>query len=136
MTMTYRSMADLLAENAELKAVQQELTALKLAFAALRVDPVTLAPQGSDLWAQFETLRPIAEAHDLGVAFGAAMLCRNQTMMDNLYRHAMAKDSDASRALADAADWMGTWLGGSVAASDSYCIAAQRISEAAKQVKP
>jgi len=132
----YRSMADLLAENAELKAVQQELTALKLAFAALRVDPVTLAPQGSDLWAQFETLRPIAEAHDLGVAFGAAMLCRNQSMMDNLYRFAMAEDSDASRALADAADWMGTWLGESGSAAVAHSRVAHYIAEAAKQVKP
>jgi hypothetical protein len=132
----YRSMADLLAENAELKAVQQELTALKLAFAALRVDPVTLAPQGSDLWAQFETLRPIAEAHDLGVAFGAAMLCRNQSMMDNLYRFAMARDSDAAHALADAAEWMGTWLGESHSAAVSQRRAAHYIAEAAKQVKP
>ena len=132
----YRSMADLLAENAELKAVQQELTALKLAFAALRVDPVTLAPQGSDLWAQFETLRPIAEACNLGVSFDATMLCRNQPMMDTLYRYAMDKDSDAARALADAADWMGDWLSQSLSASNSYCRAAHYIAEAAKQVKP
>ncbi len=134
--MTYRSMADLLAENAELKAVQQELTALKLAFAALRVDPVTLAPQCSDLWAQFEALRPIAEACNLGVAFGAAMLCRNQPTMDNLYRFAMAEDSDAARALADAAEWMGDWLGELFSASNSHQRAAHYIAEAAKQVKP
>jgi len=132
----YRSMADLLAENAELKAVQQELTALKLAFAALRVDPVTLAPQGSDLWAQFEKLRPLAEGCNLGIPFAAAMLCRNQPMMDNLYRFAMAEDSDASRALADAAEWMGTWLGESLSAAVTHLRAAHYIAEAAKQVKP
>jgi hypothetical protein len=129
-------MADLLAENAELKAVQQELTALKLAFTALRVDPVTLAPQESDLWAQFRKLRPLAEACNLGVAFGAAMLCRSQPTMDNLYRFAIAEDSDASRALADAAEWMGTWLGESLQASVSQHRAAHYIAEAAKQVKP
>jgi hypothetical protein len=129
-------MADLLAENAELKAVQQELTALKLAFAALRVDPETLAPLGSDLWTQFEKLRPIAEDYELGVAFSAAMLCRNQSMMDNLYSYAMAIDSDAARALADAAEWMGTWLGESLQASVSQRRAAHYIAEAANQVKP
>lgn len=134
--MTYKSMADLLAENAELKAVQQELTALKLAFAALRVDPVTLAPQGSDLWAQFETLRPIAEDYELGLAFAHAIVRRDQSSTDDLYRYAMDKDSDASLALADAAEWMGTWLGESLQASVSQRRAAHYIAEAAKQVKP
>jgi hypothetical protein len=132
----YRSMADLLAENAELKAVQQELTALKLAFAALRVDPVTLAPQGYDLWAQFETLRPIAEQHSFDCVFYRAMAQRDQSSMDSLYRCAMAEDSDAARALADAAEWMGTWLGESHSASISQRRAAHYIAEAAKQVKP
>ena len=134
--MTYRSMADLLAENAELKAVQQELTALKLAFAALRVDPVTLAPQGSDLWAQFETLRPIAEQHRITSLFDGAMGHREVWSMNVLYSHAMAEDSDAARALADAAEWMGTWLGESLQASVSQRRAAHYIAEAAKQVKP
>jgi len=132
----YRSMADLLAENAELKAVQQELTALKLAFAALRVDPVTLAPQGSDLWAQFETLRPIAEACGFGAAFDQGLAHRDKWSIDDLYDYAMAIDSDASRALADAAEWMGTWLGESFQASVTQRRAAHYIAEAAKQVKP
>jgi len=132
----YRSMADLLAENAELKAVQQELTALKLAFAALRVDPVTLAPQGSDLWAQFETLRPLAEACGFSPAFDQGLARRDKWSMDNLYHYAMAIDSDAARALADAAEWMGDWLGESLSASVSQRRAAHYIAEAAKQVKP
>ena len=134
--MTYRSMADLLAENAELKAMQQELTALKLAFAALRVDPVTLAPQGSDLWTQFEKLRPIAEQHSFDCVFYRAMAQRNQPTMDNLYRHAMAEDSDAARALGSAAEWMDEWLGASFSASEAHRRAAHYIAEAAKQVKP
>ena len=134
--MTYRSMADLLAENAELKAVQQELTALKLAFAALRVDPVTLAPQGSDLWAQFQKLRPLAEACNLGVAFDQGLAHRDKWSIDDLYRYAMAIDSDAARDLACAAEWMGNWLSESHSASNSYCRAAHYIAEAAKQVKP
>ena len=134
--MIYRSMADLLAENAELKAVQQELTALKLAFAALRVDPVTLAPQGSDLWAQFETLRPIARACGLGAEFSRAMAHRDQSSMDDLYRHSMTVDSETANALADAAEWMGAWLGESLQASVSHRRAARYIAVAAKQVKP
>jgi hypothetical protein len=134
--MTYKSMADLLAENAELKAVQQELTALKLAFAALRVDPVTLAPQGSDLWAQFETLRPLAEACGFGVAFDQGLAHRDQSSMNDLYHYAMAIDSDAARALADAAEWMGDWLDESRAAAVKHRRAAHYIAEAAKQVKP
>jgi hypothetical protein len=134
--MMYRSMADLLAENANLQAVQQELTTLKLAFAALRVDPVTLAPQGSNLWTQFQKLRPLADACDLGVAFAHAIVRRDQSSIDDLYRYAMDKDSDASRALADAAEWMGTWLGESLQASVSQRRAAHYIAEAAKQVKP
>jgi len=132
----YRSMADLLAENAELKAVQQELTALKLAFAALRVDPVTLAPQGSDLWTEFEKLRPIAEGCNLGEVFDRAMAQRDQASMDSLYRCAMAEDSDAARDLATAADWMSTWLDDLFNAYTSHRRAAHYIAEAAKQVKP
>lgn len=132
----YRSMADLLAENAELKAVQQELTALKLAFAALRVDPVTLAPQGSDLWTEFEKLRPIAEACNLDAAFDRALAQRDQSSIDSLYRCAMAEDSDAARALADVADWMGDWLSQSRSAAALHRRAAHYIAEAAKQVKP
>jgi hypothetical protein len=129
-------MADLLAENAELKAVQQELTALKLAFAALRVDPVTLAPQGFDLWTKFEKLQPIAEGCNLGEVFGEAMARRGQSSMDSLYRCAMAEDSDAARALADAADWMGQWLDESRSVAVSHRYAAHYIAKAAKQVKP
>ena len=134
--MTYRSMADLLAENAELKAVQQELTALKLAFAALRVDPVTLAPQGSDLWAQFETLRPLAEQHRITSLFDGAIVRRDARSMKVLYEHAMVEDSDAARALADAVQWMDDWAVGSLSAAVSYRRAAHYIAEAAKQVKP
>jgi hypothetical protein len=127
-------MADLLAENANLQAAQQELAALKLAFAALRVDPVTLAPQGSDLWAQFETLRPLAEACDLGAEFDRAMTHRESSIwMDNLYRYAMNTDSDAARALANAAEWMGTWLGESLSVSQRR--AAHYIAEAQRVVR-
>lgn len=108
--MTYRSMADLLAENAELKAVQQELTALKLAFAALRVDPLTLAPQGSDLWTEFEKLRPLAEACDLGGPFDTAIATRTEQSLDALYDRCAAHDSPSAERLEDAANTMSTWV--------------------------
>ena len=133
--MIYRSMADLSAENVNLQAVQQELTALKLAFAALRVDPVTLNYRGSDLWAQFETLRPLAEACDHGAAFDRAMVHRDQARMDDLYRHSMNVDSDAARALADAADWMGTWVREAQQASVSFRRAAGYIADAQRVVR-
>jgi hypothetical protein len=97
---------------------------------------VTLAPQSSDLWAQFETLRSLAEACGFGAEFSRAMALRDQSSMDDLYRHSMTANSDAARALADVADWIGDWLNESLSASNSYRIAAQRIAEAAKQVKP
>jgi hypothetical protein len=127
-------MADLIAENANLQAAQQELK-MKLAFLALRVDPVTLNHRGSDLWAQFETLRPLAEACGLGAAFDRAMAHRDQSSMDDLYRHAMNVDSDAARALADAAEWMGTWVGEARQASVSFRRAAGYIADA-QRVKP
>jgi hypothetical protein len=133
--MTYRSMADLLAENANLQAAQQELAAMKLAFLALRVDPVTLNHRGSDLWAQFETLRPLAEACDLGAAFDRAIVSRDQSNMDALYRYAMHVDSDAARALADAAEWMGTWVGEARQASVSFRRAAGYIADAQRVVR-
>jgi hypothetical protein len=122
-------MADLIAENANLQAAQQELK-MKLAFLALRVDPVTLNHRGSDLWAQFETLTSLAEACDLGAAFDRAMAHRDQSSMDDLYRHAMNVDSDAARALADAAEWMGTWVGEARQASVSFRRAAGYIADA------
>jgi hypothetical protein len=128
-------MADLLAENANLQAAQQELTALKLAFAALRVDPVTLNHRESDLWAQFETLRPLALTCASCAAFDRAMAHRDQASMDDLYRHAMNVDSDAARALADAAEWMGTWVGEARQASVSFRRAAGYIADAQRVVR-
>ena len=133
--MTYRSMADLLAENANLQAAQQELAAMKLAFLALRVDPVTLNHRGSDLWAQFETLTSLAKACGLGAEFNRAMAHRDQSSMDDLYRHAMTVDSETASALADAAEWMGTWIREAQQASVSFRRAAGYIADAQRVVR-
>ena len=108
---------------------------MKLAFLALRVDPVTLNHRGSDLWAQFETLRPLAEACDHGAAFDRAMVHRDQASMDDLYRHAMTVDSETASALADAADWMGTWVREAQQASVSFRRAAGYIADAQRVVR-
>jgi hypothetical protein len=128
-------MADLIAENANLQAAQQELAALKLAFLALRVDPVTLNHRGSDLWTQFETLTSLARACGLGAEFNRAMAHRDQSSMDDLYRHAMTVDSETASALADAAEWMGTWVREAQQASVSFRRAAGYIADAQRVVR-
>jgi hypothetical protein len=96
---------------------------------------VTLAPQESDLWAQFEALRPLAEQHRITSLFDGAIVHRDARSMKVLYEHAMVEDSDAARALADAAEWMNDWAVESLSASVSHRRAAHYIAEAAKQVK-
>jgi hypothetical protein len=109
----YQSMADLIRINGELKAENDqqrtELAALKLAFVALNINPQTLTHK-PDFWSQFETLRPLAEACDLGGPFDTAIATRTEQSLDALYDRCAAHDSPSAERLEDAANTMSTWV--------------------------
>jgi hypothetical protein len=63
------------------------------------------------------------------------MAHRDQSSMDDLYRHAMTVDSETASALADAAEWMGTWVREAQQASVSFRRAAGYIADAQRVVR-
>jgi hypothetical protein len=109
----YQSMSDLIRINGELKAENDqqrtELAALKLAFRALNINPQTLTHK-PDFWTQFEELRPLAEACDLGGPFDTAIATRTEQSLDALYDRCAAHNSPAAEALESAANTMSTWV--------------------------
>ena len=135
----YQSMSDLLRINGELKAendqFRTELAALKLAFRALNINPQTLNHSSPDFWSQFETLRPLAEACDLGGPFDTAIATRTEKALDALYDRCAAVDSPAAVALEDAANTMSTWVMESLHLSSTVW-KLRRAFDAARKVLP
>ena len=110
----YKSMADLLRENAELTATNQqmgtELAAIKLAFIALNINPQTLGPNWPDFWARFQTLRPLAKECGVAGLFDAVFCSLSSDALDTLQEHLQSVDSPAAIALENAAYEMSHWV--------------------------